>query len=157
MLSNLINQLEKRIEFHSYLHPETSKVSVGWHIEHSLITLEKISDLLSQSNPDDFRRQVNISREIAFGLGWLPRGRGKAPKVTLPKEKIDEQSLNEHLDQARQKIKELNQLHKSQFFTHPYFGDLNLKRSKRFLAIHTKHHLKIMDDIVRNASEVDLG
>ena len=48
-LDNLLNQLETKIEHCETLNQEISLVNVAWHIEHSLLTLDRITDLLIKS------------------------------------------------------------------------------------------------------------
>jgi hypothetical protein len=45
---------------------------------------------------------------------------------------------------------DLETLNANSYFTHPYFGDLNLKKTIWFLNLHTNHHLKIIKDIADN-------
>lgn len=149
MLQDLIDQLEERVEFYDRENTSVSKVNVGWHIEHSLITMGTISDLLAKSDARQFRPTINLSRTLALNIGWLPRGRGKAPKVSRPSELIDAESLLVHVSETKHKIRELDFMEKNQFFWHPYFGNLNLKWAKKFLKVHTQHHLKIVDDVLK--------
>ena len=44
----------------------------------------------------------------------------------------------------------MKELHANSNFKHPYFGVLNLKMTKRFLEIHTNHHLKIIKEILQS-------
>jgi hypothetical protein len=39
-------------------------------------------------------------------------------------------------------------LDKNAHFPHPFFGILNKKETDNFLALHTKHHLMIIKDIL---------
>jgi hypothetical protein len=39
-------------------------------------------------------------------------------------------------------------LDKNAHFQHPFFGILNKKETDNFLALHTKHHLMIIKDIL---------
>ena len=45
---------------------------------------------------------------------------------------------------------DLETLNANSYFKHPYFGDLNLKKTLWFLNLHTNHHLKIIKDIADN-------
>jgi hypothetical protein len=78
----------------------------------------------------------------------IPRGKAKAPKQVLPVDAIAIEDLQNKLALAKSNIALLEKLHKNSFFTHPYFGDLNLKAAIWFLKLHTQHHLKIVNDII---------
>ena len=51
---------------------------------------------------------------------------------------------------AKNSLVDLETLNANSYFTHPYFGDLNLKKTIWFLNLHTNHHLKIIKDIADN-------
>ena len=36
-----------------------------------------------------------------------------------------------------------------QYFTHPIFKNLNKKQTIKFLKLHTNHHIKIVNDILK--------
>jgi hypothetical protein len=80
-------------------------------------------------------------------LHKIPRGKARAPKVVQPEGYISKESLQMHLDKVYQNIENWEALHENCYFFHPYFGNLNKKATEKFLALHTKHHLKIIEDI----------
>ena len=43
----------------------------------------------------------------------------------------------------------IKKAHHNAYFRHLIFGNLNKKRTIRFLQIHTAHHLKIIQDILK--------
>jgi len=56
----------------------------------------------------------------------------------------------QQIEKAKIKLEELRELNPQQFFNHPGFGNLRLKKTIQFLEIHTQHHLKIIEDIERS-------
>ena len=44
----------------------------------------------------------------------------------------------------------LENISKDHYFEHPFFGKIKRKETIRFLEIHTNHHLKIIDDILKS-------
>jgi hypothetical protein len=147
-LDILLNQLETKIPHHEKLNQKASHASIGWHIEHSLLTLNGITDFLIKSNPNDYKWKFNFIRIVVLTMGKIPRGRAKSPEVVQPKEKIDKNSLLIHIIETRNKINELKTLSKDSYFEHPFFGKLKLQQTINFLEIHTKHHLDIIEDII---------
>jgi len=149
-INNLLNQLEAKISNGENLNPAISKGSVAWHIEHSLLTINLIINALIQSNPKNFKWKFSFMRMVVLLTKKIPRGKAKSPKVVLPQENISNESLVRHLLLTKDSIMNLESLSKDKYFTHPYFGDLKLNQTIRFLEIHTQHHLEIIEDIISN-------
>lgn len=146
-LQNLISQLETKIPFHQNTNPTVSKSTVGWQIEHSLKTIYQITSVVKNSNPQEYQRKFNKSKLFISVLGFIPRGKAKAPKVVLPDENISEESLVLSLQKVKAALQEWDSFDKNAYFPHPYFGKLNKKSTEWFLNLHTNHHLKIVNDI----------
>ena len=143
-----VNELETLISKHEVLNNDISKSNVGWHIEHTLLTINLIIEQLKKSDPAKYKWRFNIPKIIVFTLNKIPRGRARSPKVVVPKSySID--TLQEHIIITRNSIKELQALPSDKYFAHPYFGDLKLTHTRKFLEIHTSHHLEIINDIVK--------
>ena len=126
-----------------------SEVSVGWHIEHSLLVIKQITATVAQSEPKLYKSKFNFSRFFVFLSKTIPRGKAKAPKVVIPVDEITADSLQESLKNTYQAFTYLKDCEEHQYFMHPFFGQLNKKQTIKFLAIHTEHHLKIIRDILK--------
>lgn len=149
-LLSLLEQLESYIADYEKVNLSISKSSVGWHLEHSFLVLYAVSNNLKKSNPSDYKWKFNFNRFLVQTiLKKIPRGRGKAPKSVQPVEEITSESLKNKLEKVRNSLAELESLDAKNHFTHPYFGNLNLKNTIHFLELHTKHHLKIIEDILK--------
>jgi len=148
-LAVLINDLESKIESKDLINPNVSERDISWHLGHSLKVLYNVIKVIQNSNPLEYRWKFSRNRSFIYLINRIPRGRGKAPKAVIPPDVISINHLREDLAIVRQLAVELENLNAKNNFTHPYFGQLNLKQTKKFLALHTKHHLKIMDDIIR--------
>ena len=147
-LLQYIKELESKIPNLEVYKSDISKSNVGWHIEHSLLTIERIIKAVEKSNPDNYTWSFKLSRMLVFTTQKITRGKAKAPKVVLPNT-YDEQTLLEHLKIVRSKIQELANVSSDKYFEHPYFGNLRLNKTIKFLEIHTKHHLEIINDIMK--------
>lgn len=129
--------------------PKVSQVDVAWHLDHMLKTINKIYEALEGSNPASFASNISISRFFVYAFGDFPRGYAKAPKIVLPPEIITTESLYQQLEEAKESLRKWESLNAKSHFKHPYFNVINKKQSLRFLQIHTRHHLKIVRDILR--------
>jgi hypothetical protein len=69
--------------------------------------------------------------------------------VVQPDDTISEELLLSSLQKVKSALQEWDSFDKNAHFPHPYFGKLNKKSTEWFLNLHTKHHLKIMDDIYK--------
>lgn len=147
-LSSLLSHLQSQIPNHQKQNASISQSNVGWHIEHSLMVIINITEVLKKSDPANYKWKFSLARSYVYTFNKIPRGRGKAPKSVQPKDDITVETLNSNLAKAELKIQELKKLHPKSNFVHPYFGMLNLKQTIKFLNLHTEHHLKIINDIV---------
>jgi hypothetical protein len=148
-IHNLLLQLESYI---SNLDKSNSKVSnstIGWQIDHSLLVINGIIGQLEISNPNEFQPKWNLPKFIVFTTGKIPRGKAKAPKMVIPNHIATQEELKIKLETAKNNVLKLDTFSENSFFNHPFFNDLNVKQTKKFLVIHTKHHLKIIQDILR--------
>jgi hypothetical protein len=149
-LAILLNELEGHLSNHEAMNLQVSQSTVGWQIEHSLLTINGIVGAVQKSNPKDYNWKFSFFKIIILATKKIPRGKAKAPKIVVPKADITFADLQQHLAKARETIKGLETVSKDHFFEHPYFGKLKLKQTIRFLEIHTQHHLNIIQDIIMN-------
>ena len=144
-----IQQLQSHIPDYATTNAAVSSASVGWHINHCLLVYTKISDALQHSDPALFKSSFNFKKLIVYTFKRIPRGRGKAPKTVQPQNILLPDELQLQLQKAIDKTNALKQLNPFHYFEHPYFGNLNVKETIKFLAIHSNHHLKIINDILK--------
>ena len=147
---HILNDLENYISLSSKSDFSVSASSIGWHIEHSLKVINQISIALERSNPAEYKWKFNKWRIIVFMLQKMPRGRANAPKAVVPEGDITIETLSKSFEKTKLRLKKMETFNSNAHFAHPYFGLLNLKPTKYFLAIHTNHHLKIIKDIAKN-------
>jgi len=149
-LEILLDQFESRIPLFEKENLAISKSNIGWHIEHSLLTLNGVIKFLTHSNPKDYKWKFNFIRIIVLKTGKIPRGKAKAPQIVVPKDTISKTQLLANLEQTRKLVLELETISKEHYFEHPFFGKLKRNDTIRFLEIHTNHHLKIIEDIIKS-------
>lgn len=128
--------------------PSVSAKEIDWHVYHSLLAISGICYLLGQSNPKDYHPKFNFLKLIIMTFGVIPRGKARAPKEIVPPDKIDTNEMQKLFSKVERQVRSLENIDENHFYTHDMFGDLNLKKSIKFLHIHTKHHLKIIRDIM---------
>jgi hypothetical protein len=145
----LVDALEAQIINANLIQPAVSSANVGWHIEHSCLVITKIIQTVEQSNPAAYQWKWNMMRVMVFILGKFPRGRAEAPASVLPAEAISAEHLLVSIQETRNAIAKLSGCSKNQYFKHPFFGELNKSATLYFLGIHTKHHLHIIEDILK--------
>ncbi|MQP23520.1 DUF1569 domain-containing protein [Flavobacterium sp. LMO8] len=150
-LQNLISQLESKISQCETTNLAVSGGSVGWHIEHSLKTIDQIVTACKNSNPSDYQWHFNFKRFLIMSIAKkIPRGKARAPKIVRPEGDISTESLTLSLEKVKENLKNWGNLDKNANFPHPFFGILNKKETEKFLLLHTKHHLMIVNDILKS-------
>ena len=151
-LHKLLNQLESDISSFDKVNLAVSSGSVGWHIEHSLKTIDQIVTACKNSNPSNYEWRFNFNRFLILTIAKkIPRGKAKAPKIVRPEGEISSETLGLSLSKVKENLMDWKDLDKNTHFPHPFFGILNKKETANFLALHTKHHLMIIDDILKPA------
>jgi hypothetical protein len=148
-LHKLLNQLESDISSFDKVNLAVSSGSVGWHIEHSLKTIDQIVTACKNSNPSNYQWRFNFNRFLILTIAKkIPRGKAKAPKIVRPEGEISSETLGLSLSKVKGNLMDWEKLDKNAHFPHPFFGILNKKETDNFLALHTKHHLMIIKDIL---------
>jgi hypothetical protein len=145
----LLQQLESHISNFEKTNPKVSNSTVGWQIDHCLLVINGIIGQIEISDPLKYQPKWTFPKFMVFTTGKIPRGKAKAPKVVIPNQVATQEELIVKLAAAKNNVLKLDSFSENQFFNHPYFKDLNVKQTKKFLAIHTKHHLKIIEDILK--------
>ena len=148
-ISKLLNQLESHIADFEKTNPAVSKSTIGWQIDHSLLVINSVINHLKASNPQNYKWTLNKYRILIGITNTIPRGKVRVPKSVKPIDVATIEDLTRKLELAKKNFKDLKTLPAKSYFTHPFFGDLKLKSAIWFLKLHTKHHLKIIEDILK--------
>ncbi|MEM1002766.1 MAG: DUF1569 domain-containing protein [Bacteroidota bacterium] len=149
ILLPLIKEIESLVPLRDRKNIEVSQADVAWQLDHSLKVINRISDTLERSNPADYKSSINPGRIFVLGGGYIPRGRAQSPDVVRPPEIIWTEDLYEQIREAINNIEVIKDLPDDAHFSHFAFGQMNKGQTIRFLEVHTKHHLKIVKDIVK--------
>ena len=149
ILKQLLDKIEAQIPNKDLKNISVSKSDIGWQLDHALKVFNAVSEWTQQSNPSDYKSSFNGMRLVLFTLGYIPRGKAKAPKKVLPPDSITVENLETQIQTAKAHTEKLKTLHENAYFQHHVFGMINKKQTIRFLEIHTNHHLKIVNDILK--------
>lgn len=145
-----ILEIEKLLPFLEIGNHKVSKAGIAWHIDHSLKVINSVCDDLKKVKSTKIKPTHSFIKSYVFLTGNIPRGKAKAPKQVVSTDNIIKETVEEQLILAKNNLTDMKKLPTKNYFSHPYFGMLSLKKSLRFLEIHTNHHLKIVNDILKN-------
>ena len=148
-VEQLIAILETKVDDYDKFNKDVSASSIGWHIEHTAKVLTRVTTAINNSDAANFKSNFSFARTVVFAMNKIPRGKGRAPEASLPEGLITKESLQISIAKASARVKELYTLDPNKYFEHPYFGQVQLKGCIKFLTIHTNHHLKIINDILK--------
>lgn len=148
-LGEHLDRIESYLDRRDALAPEVSAVPVAWHLDHMLKMVTAIHSVLKSSDPADYSYQIKPMRTLVFTMGRFPRGVAESPSSVRPPDIILTAAIREQLAGARALLPTFSALQKQQFFDHFVFGSLNRRRTVKFINIHTRHHLRIIDDILK--------
>lgn len=148
-LNALLKNLESKIEFKDTINLSVSAANIAWHLDHTLKVINSVITTLKKSNPEEYKWGINFKKNYFLFIGTIPRGKAKAPKYVTAQEDISLKDIQRQLQTDKFLVDELKDLPKKSNIKHPFVGPLNLKQAIRFMEIHTNHHIKIMDDILK--------
>ncbi len=145
-------EMESLIEHHGHRADRVSEWSIGQHLDHLLRADRGILRSVETPSEQSLRPFSTLGRLVLL-LRWIPRGKGRAPKSTLPEEPTPESlsaELGRILDLAA-RLREDTESHESPTLVarHPIFGGMTVAQCWRFMEVHHQHHLKIVHDIRR--------
>ena len=145
---NTLDRLEGFIPNATISNPAISAWSVGMQIHHALLATIGISQSLIDSTPGAKKQSFNLPRSIVLRTGKIPRGRGKAPKRSLPDPDVTRQDLDELLARARTVLDAAAQSDPASWWKHFAFGVMHRNTALQFIHVHNRHHLSIIEDII---------
>ncbi len=143
----LLKQLESYLDLHQKLNDSISGETIGWHMAHSCMVINTITNAIVHSNPAKAKPVFSASFYWLLLTNHIPRGKAKAPNIVIPGKTITKTEIVTQLELAKANLQTLASTQKQKYFTHPIFGDLNVSKTLRFFIVHTNHHLKIIRDI----------
>lgn len=148
-LNKEVKNLQKYLQAQDMVTPEVSEASVYWHIQHSLLTIEKIFEALQKSTPNNYKYSFTIRKFFVLSVGIIPRGRAQSPAQVIPSEQYTSDQIYKETQKIQALLPLFTELPERAYFEHPFLGNLKKQQALRFLAIHTNHHIKIIKDITQ--------
>lgn len=148
-LEKLLQKIESLLPQIDQVNLQVSKASVGWHLEHSLLIINSSLKGLTMTNPNDYKPKSSIKKFVFLNFGVIPQGKIKAPIQFVPLETPTKESIGKLITMAKERLSGIEVLPEKAFITHPFLGDFDKKTTLKFLGLHTNHHLKIIDDILK--------
>lgn len=149
-LDEEFSELETCISEMEELDTTVSKAPVKWHLLHALQVINGVYEQANGSSPADYSSKTNVKWRYVSVFGKIPRGKVKAPNAVNPSFDIDENEIRTELEKAKKSLSKWSSLEENNFYTHAVLLDLNKRKLKKFLTIHTQHHLKIVSDILKS-------
>lgn len=127
----------------------------GWslaeHLDHIMKVCASVLRVVSSPDAKALPRGITLPGRIVLLLGRIPRGRAQAPAhvVGMP---ASSRELREAAAQLEKTLDALGAAPSADCRTpvvlHPLFAGLNRPQAMRLVAVHTAHHLRIIDDIL---------
>ena len=121
------------------------------HLDHMYKVSMSIVRRINDEEAKPSRRGINLMGRVILLLGWIPRGQGKTPE-RLSGAICTGAHIEAALGRLEQALDTLPldavDASRSPIVPHPLFGGLTPSQALRFIVIHTKHHLRIIDEIL---------
>ena len=128
--------------------PTVSGWSIGMHIHHCGLAMIAMSRALMASDPPPPPSRFSLITTLVFLTGRIPRGRGEAPDAAWPQQNVTQEALVALLDESERACAAAKKSDRVSWFKHFAFGTLDRDKTLRLIAIHNRHHLRIISDIM---------
>ena len=123
------------------------------HIHHLCLAMEGVCESLLASEPPTPPVRRSLLTAAVFLSGRIPRGRAQSPDPVIPTPGISGEALSSMLDSSAAQLNAAAVAHPQQWFRHFAFGVLDRDQTLKFIRIHNRHHLRIIDDILKSAED----
>jgi hypothetical protein len=143
-----IRACEILVPHRTALAPSVSQWSVGMHIHHCALVMQGIAAAAARCDAAAPRWSPNFLRAVVLATGRIPRGRVEAPAATRPAAEVGDAQLAAALHDAAESVRRLSAVPADAWFRHFALGVLRGRSVARFLAVHNRHHLRIISDIL---------
>ena len=147
-MSRGLHELRRAVPEHAVVVPAVSKWSVGMHVHHVTLAMREVCRSLVASEPPPPRSRFSPLAWAVLTLGRIPRGRAQSPEPALPDDGVGPDELSALLDDCEIWLERAERAAPDQWFRHFAFGVLDRDRTLRFLEVHNRHHLRIVQDIL---------
>ncbi len=156
-LTETMAQLRDYVEHASVHRPDISSWTVGDHVEHVLIVSGGFAVALvsgravpspTDSADDKKVRMQAYSKHRVLDTGSIPRGSVTAPPAGQPKGGLDADALYALTEKTSARLARAANVPETALAHHPLLGELTRDEVFRFLDVHARHHMAIMDDIL---------
>ena len=147
-LKEIIEILELYIYEEDITVSDVSQVWTYRHIDHSLRVIIGMIEALEWSDPKTYVWKFHFVRYLVLITWWIPRWKAQAPKEILHNDEITQTSLIQLYKNAIKKLEVLPSIDKKQYFTHFEFWKMKREETIRMMKVHTRHHIKIIRDIL---------
>lgn len=140
--------------------PAVSAWSVGNHVEHLVLADFAVLDQwdrVEHGQQPSVRGGPTLVGRLCLLFGYIPRGKAQAMERIRPQD-ADPDDLVASLTGLRARLADFENdlaMHEMASWRapHPVFGPLGPTQWLRFLDVHHRHHLRIVDDIQNAAAQ----
>lgn len=149
-LHKIATLLERPDDELSRRRESVSAWSASEHIDHSLKVAASILKVIRDPK-EEVAKPFSMIGRIVLAVGYIPRGKGRSPKslVGTPAKAEELRAASADVNALLASMPPDRWRHQRRIVMHPYFGGLDPARAIRFAVVHTRHHMKIVDDVLR--------
>lgn len=144
-----INQFKSLLSKKDLQASSVSNGNIGWHIAHSILVIIKMITAMEKSDVQAFKYKFSLLKWLMFTFKKIPRGKRKAPATVQPPEVFDTPYFDDLFSKVAEKLASYQKLPKNANLVHPAIGLINKEEALKFLFVHNKHHLSIINDIIK--------
>lgn len=142
---DLLKDLRDRYDAYS---EDVSAWSVGRHIFHLALSGSSLAISLLTGRYWDGVPSAPALKDHILRTGLIPLGRAEAPESVRPAPHPSADEILSAIDKCRTRVARIPAASDDSFLIHPYLGRLTRGELVRFIAIHNRHHLTIVDRIL---------